>query len=210
MRAGIPSPSQPASAVKSVDLGRSKHYNTDTLSRAYNCLLQGSATFEAAEPIIEELNQRYSMQRAEARLSASNHRESPSAASQGDAELAYNRKLAGLETESVAHVAYLSCVAGDWVRALHHTNALLHASAFQATFLPTARLHDAVQYALEQAPPPGPQWQVSLKLFTDMMERNVPSSEVSFQSVVKRCFAGGAPDQAQRLFHLVLKRGVRS
>lgn len=193
-----------AASPQSVALGRSKHYNADTLSRAYNCLLQGSDTLAAADAIVSELNHHYE---TDGRLAESSLHSCTSTAAVTDP---YDVKLAGLETESVAHVAYLCCVAGNWERALHHTNALLHAPRYKATFLPTARLHDAMQYALEQAPPPGPSWELSMRLFTDMMERHVPNSEVSFQSVVKRCFAGGAPEQAQKLFHMVLKRGVRS
>ncbi|KPA84822.1 hypothetical protein ABB37_01299 [Leptomonas pyrrhocoris] len=189
-----------ASTLPRVDLSRSKLYNDDTLSRAYNCLLQGSATLHAADALVKELNQLYG-----ADVSTPSSSALPlSVVSDFDA------KIAGLETESVAHIAYLCCTAGNWQRALHHTNALLHSPRYRATFIPTARLHDAVQYALEQAPPPGPSWELSMKLFTDMMDRNVPISEVSFQSVVKRCFAGGAPEQAQRVFQMVMRRGVRS
>jgi hypothetical protein len=196
-----------AAATSSDPLSVSKHYNLDTVSRAYNCLLQGSTTLNAADAIVDKLNERYRVDgdtRTSFRETATASLSSP----QSDTNEC-DKKLLGLETESVAHIAYLASVAGNWERALHHTNALLNSPRYRSTFFPTARLHDAVQYALEQAPLPGPSWKLSMKLFVDMMERNVPSSEVSFQAVVKRCFAGGAPDQAQNLFHLVFKRGVR-
>ncbi|TPP47256.1 hypothetical protein CGC20_34555 [Leishmania donovani] len=186
----------------------SKHYNTNTLSRAYNFLVQSADTLGAAEQVLEQLRRSRSppLQGCSA---AAQEAKSHAGRDAGRPLRDMDAGLAGLETESVAHIAYLSAVAGDWRRALHHANALLHEPRYRTTFFPTARLHDAVQYALEQAPSPGPSWRVSLQLFTDMMERNVPSSEVSFQSAVKRCFAGGVPDQAQRLFHFVLRNGVR-
>ncbi|CBZ29631.1 conserved hypothetical protein [Leishmania mexicana MHOM/GT/2001/U1103] len=189
-------------------LGLSKHYNMNTLSRAYNFLVQSADTLDAAEQVLEHL--RRSRSPPLQGCSAAAHETKGHAGGGAGCPLRdTDAELAGLETESVTHIAYLSAVAGDWRRALHHANALLHEPRYRTTFFPTARLHDAVQYALEQAPSPGPSWQVSLQLFTDMMERNVPSSEVSFQSAVKRCFAGGVPDQAQRLFHFVLRNGVR-
>ncbi|GET91579.1 hypothetical protein, conserved [Leishmania tarentolae] len=189
-------------------LGLSKHYNTDTLSRAYNFLVQNSDTLGAAEQVLEQLRRSQLPSLQGRRASAQEAQNYTGGAACGQLR-DLDAELAGLETESVAHIAYLSAVAGDWRRALHHTNALLHEPRYHTTFFPAARLHDAVQYALEQAPDPGPSWQVSLQLFTDMMERNVPSSEVSFQSAVKRCFAGGVPDQAQKLFHFALRNGVR-
>ncbi|KAK7198144.1 hypothetical protein NESM_000770900 [Novymonas esmeraldas] len=183
------------------NMSLSKHYNTDTISRAFNCLIQNAATLDAAEDVLRQLHHAERAQ-PNARVAG--------VVDGGSGSLDHSdAALAGLETESVAHIAYLSAVAGDWRRALHHTDALLCQQRYRTTFLPTARLHDAVQYALEQAPPPGPPWQVSLRLFTQMMERHVPSSEVAFQSAVKRCFAGGVPDQAQRLFYDALRRGVR-
>ncbi|KAG5496297.1 hypothetical protein JKF63_02598 [Porcisia hertigi] len=191
------------------DLRLSKHYSTDPIARAYNFLLQSADTLHSAEQVLVQLRNSRSPSLQGPVLDAQS--------SKGDTGSEASRQfrdrdagLAGLETESVAHLAYLSAVAGNWCRALHHANALLHEPRYSATFFPTARLHDAVQYALERAPSPGPSWRVSVQLFADMMDRNVPSSEVSFQSVVKRCFTDGAPDQAQRLFHFVLRRGVRS
>ncbi|KAG5471061.1 hypothetical protein CUR178_02368 [Leishmania enriettii] len=186
----------------------SKHYNTNTLSRAYNFLVQNADTLDAAEQVLAQLRHSRLLPLEGCSAVACDEKRC-AGGDAGGPNNGMNAELAGLETESVAHIAYLSAVAGDWCRALHHTNALLHEPRYRTTFFPTARLHDAVQYALEQAPSPGPSWQVSLQLFTEMTERSVPTSEVSFQCAVKRCFAGGVPGQAQKLFHFALRRGVR-
>ncbi|KAG5494792.1 hypothetical protein JIQ42_02407 [Leishmania sp. Namibia] len=186
----------------------SKHFNTNSLSRAYNFLVQNADTLDAAERVLEQL--RYSrLPPLEGCSAVACDEKRCAGGDAGGPTNGMDAELAGLETESVAHIAYLSAVAGDWCRALHHTNALLHEPRYRTTFFPTARLHDAVQYALEQAPSPGPSWQVSLQLFAEMTERSVPTSEVSFQCAVKRCFAGGVPGQAQKLFYFALRRGVR-
>ncbi|CAJ1032612.1 hypothetical protein, conserved [Leishmania lindenbergi] len=191
-----------------VGLRLSKHYNTNTLSRAYNCLVQNADTLDAAQQVLEQVRCFQSPAREGSSAVTQDKKSCPGG--NADRQLRdLDAELVGLETESVAHITYLSAVAGDWCRALHHANALLHEPRYRATFFPTARLHDAVQYALEQASSPGPSWQVSLQLFTEMMERNVPISEVSFQSAVKRCFSGRVPDQAQKLFYFVLRKGVR-
>ncbi|KAG5470642.1 hypothetical protein LSCM1_01888 [Leishmania martiniquensis] len=196
------------SSHTTVDLKLSKHYNRDTFSRAYNFLVQNAETLDAAKHAVEQLRHSQ-LPRPEGCNKGAREGKRFVGGDEGLQVSDMDDELAGLETESVAHIAYLSAVAGDWCRALHHANALLHEPRYRTTFFPTARLHDAVQYALEQAPSPGPSWQVSLQLFTDMMERNVPTSEVSFQCAVKRCFAGGVPGQAQKLFYYALRKGVR-
>lgn len=117
---------------------------------------------------------------------------------------------AGIENESLAHLIPLHAQRGKWEAALHGLQELVHHPRRQARFLPTAALHDSVQYALEQAPAPGPSWEVSVKLFKDMIEKaQVPLSEVAFQSVVKKCFSQGASGPAQKLFEYLIRHGVK-
>lgn len=116
----------------------------------------------------------------------------------------------GIENESLAHLVPLYAKRGKWEAALHSLQELIYHPRRQARFLPTAALHDSVQYALEQAPSPGPSWEVSMKLFKDMIENaQVPLSEVAFQSVVKKCFSQGASVSAQKLFEYMIRHGVR-
>ncbi|PWU99325.1 hypothetical protein C4B63_9g492 [Trypanosoma cruzi] len=114
-----------------------------------------------------------------------------------------------VENESYEHLMILYSREGVWQQALSLFNALLTDPQRQRLYIPCAKAHDAVQYALERVLPPGPSWEVSMTLFTRMCELNVPISEVAFQSVVKKCFSQGKADEAQSLFRFVVRHGVR-
>ncbi|RNF24299.1 uncharacterized protein Tco025E_02588 [Trypanosoma conorhini] len=117
-------------------------------------------------------------------------------------------KNMSVENESYEHLMVLHAREGDWREALSLFNALLTDPRRQRLYIPSAKAHDAVQYALERAPPPGPSWELSLTLFARMCDLHVPISEVAFQSVVKKCFAQGRTEQAQSLFRFVVRYGV--
>lgn len=178
----LPPPPQQQRRGSSASSLPSKFFNRNTLSRAYNTLIQLSGHTAEAEALVAQLN-------------AVVGSGSPS--------------LPSLEAESVAHYALLLSADGQWEAALRHAYQLLHHPSYHLAYVPTARLHDAVQYAISEAPAPGPPWIVSLQLFYAMHDRQVQFSEVAFQSVIKRCFSGGVPDQAQKLFHFVMRNGVR-
>ncbi|EKF33335.1 hypothetical protein MOQ_002801 [Trypanosoma cruzi marinkellei] len=114
-----------------------------------------------------------------------------------------------VENESYEHLMILYAREGVWQQALSLFNALLTDPQRQRLYIPCAKAHDAVQYALERVSPPGPSWEVSVTLFTRMCDLNVPISEVAFQSVVKKCFSQGKADKAQSLFRFVVRHGVR-
>ncbi|KEG06600.1 hypothetical protein DQ04_13121010 [Trypanosoma grayi] len=113
-----------------------------------------------------------------------------------------------LENESCEHLLILYAREGDWEQALSSLNLLLEDPQRRRLYIPSAKTHDAVQYALERAPPPGPSWEVSLRLFSRMSDLQVPVSEVAFQSTVKKCFAQGQSGQAQAIFQFVMRHGV--
>lgn len=120
------------------------------------------------------------------------------------------RLRCSVENESLVHLVTLHSKEGAWRAALSSLEEILQDPARQRFFVPTAALHDTVQYALEQAPPPGASWEVSVRLFTDFTStRQVPLSDVAFQSVVKKCFSQGAHTQAQHLFEYLIRHGVK-
>lgn len=165
----------------------SKHFNQQTLSRAYNTLLQQSSTVREAEDYRQSLK----------------------------------RLHAVLESESLARLVELNAYEGNWRTALEVFCQLSRDSRRCVGFVMTAALHDTVQFALEQAPAPGASWEVSVRLFMEMTggveeserqltaHHHVPISEVSFQSVVKKCFSEGASSEAQKVFEYLIQRGVR-
>ncbi|RNF01657.1 hypothetical protein TraAM80_06825 [Trypanosoma rangeli] len=96
-----------------------------------------------------------------------------------------------VENESYDHLMVLHAREGEWQRALPLLDALIIDQRRRRLYIPSAKPHNTVQYALERAPPPGPSWDLSLTLFTRMCELHVPISAVTFQSIVMMCFAQG-------------------
>ncbi|ORC87308.1 uncharacterized protein TM35_000221070 [Trypanosoma theileri] len=117
-------------------------------------------------------------------------------------------KNISLENESCEHLLIMHAREGEWHQSLKLLNLLLDDPKRRSLYIPSAKAHDAVQYALERAPMPGPSWELSLQLFSRMCTLQVPISEVAFQSVVKKCFAHGMDKQAQNLFQFVMRHGV--
>nr|CCC96053.1 unnamed protein product [Trypanosoma congolense IL3000] len=114
-----------------------------------------------------------------------------------------------VENESYEHLLLLFAREGEWVQALTSLHRLLNDPMRRRLYVPPAKVHDAVQYALERTPPPGASWEVSVRLFSQMCELHVPISEVAFQSAVKKCFSQGMVEQAQAIFTYMIRYGVR-
>ncbi|KAH9578736.1 hypothetical protein LSM04_003636 [Trypanosoma melophagium] len=119
-----------------------------------------------------------------------------------------NSKNIPVENESCEHLLIMHAREGEWSQSLKLLSLLLDDPKRNSLYIPSAKAHDAVQYALERAPLPGPGWEVSLRLFSRMCDLQVPISEVSFQSIVKKCFTHGMDKQAQMLFRFAMRRGV--
>lgn len=160
----------------------SRYYSADTLSRAYNSMIQQSPTLATAQQCYEAFEQSFP-----------------------HTDLLAER----LENESIAHLSTLHGMHGSWQEALRLAQALLHDPRRRAYYLPTAALHDTVQYALWRAPSPGPSWETSVQLFMDMCDRaQVPLSTVAFQCTTKKCLAHHAEAAAHSLLQYVLRRGI--
>lgn len=114
-----------------------------------------------------------------------------------------------VENESYEHLLLQSSREGEWRQALWFLDKLLDDPVRRYFYLPSAKVHDAVQYALERAPPPGASWEVSVRLFSRMCDLHVPISEVAFQSAVKKCFSHGMAERAQAIFTYMIHYGVR-
>lgn len=113
-----------------------------------------------------------------------------------------------VENESLDHLVALYAQHGDWSASLECLSLLLCDPARKFMYVPSSTTHDWAQYALSSAPSPGASWTVSVSLFSEMASRHVPLSEVSFQSVVKKCFAQQSMTAANSVFAFMMKRGV--
>lgn len=174
----------------------SRHYNAHTLSRSYNFMLQHAQTARDAAHYYKELlalGQRAPAQRTQAKEGACVH---------------HGERDRFVENESYAHLANLYARADRWLEALRCFEPLLHDARRQGLYVPTAQMHDTLQYAMHRAPSPGPSWEYGLFLFEEMCRRHVPISDVSFRCTVQRCFHQGARAQAQALLVLAIKAGV--
>lgn len=192
----------------------SKYYRTRTLYRAYNTMIQHASRASEAEGYYAALK------------SIASPSWSPGEPEDGANEPGSGGEDARLESKSYERLTMLYAQEGDWERALGCLNTLLHHPKRKLHYVPTPAVHDAVQYALEQSaacsarssqlpsqapssPPLAAPWQVSVALFKEMCEREVPTSPIAFRSVVRSCFAQGASEEAQKLFQLLMRRGVR-
>ncbi|KAG8341009.1 hypothetical protein TRVL_08165 [Trypanosoma vivax] len=113
-----------------------------------------------------------------------------------------------VENESYEHLLFLYAREGEWRQSLSIMQMLMNDPKRKHLYIPSTKAHNAVQYALERAPQPGPSWRVSVQLFSQACAMHVPVSSVAFQCTVKKCLSQNMSEQAQSIFAFVMQRGV--
>ncbi|CCW67711.1 unnamed protein product [Phytomonas sp. Hart1] len=193
----------------------SKFYNPQTLSRAYNALIQTSKSVDEAMRYCDRLT---------CSLRQRSHKRSPGKENlQYDASadprhqrtqteepgISINQEtLEALENESLHQLTILNAMEGSWKEAVTIFQHLLH-DPRRKLYVPTTEVHDCVQYALAQAPAPGASWHLSVSLFFELCkERELSTSPLAFQSTVKKCSSQGAGEVVQTLFKFLIRKGV--
>ncbi|CCW60405.1 unnamed protein product [Phytomonas sp. EM1] len=194
----------------------SKFYNPQTLSRAFNALIQSSKTIDEAMRHYDELkrvSRRRSGKGAPAKANtisaASAEPQQQPVRSEAFGASTNHEMFEMLENESLHQLTILNAMEGRWQEAVTIFQHLLH-DPRRKLYVPTTEVHDCIQYALAQAPAPGASWQLSVALFYELCEeRQLPTSPLAFQSAVRKCFSQDAGEVAQKLFKFMIRKGVR-